>query len=582
MGGDERDYDIPFPGDPNIVFGTGLGGRLSRWDARTGQVRNVAPWPVSSYGSRPGTVRHRTSWITPLAISAVPPHALYLGTQVLFRSTDQGQSWETVSPDLTGAVPGLPGCTDAEIPDHRTRACGYGTIATIAPSPRAEDVVWVGTDSGRIQRTADGGKTWQDVTPSGLTDWSRIAQIDASPHDAGTAYAAVDRHRLDDLRPYVYVTHDAGKTWRLATAGLPADGWVAVVRQDPVRADLLYAGTSRGAWVSFDDGASWQPLQLNLPTTGVNDLTVHGADLIAATHGRALWVLDDVTPLRHLAVGGTAPRLLPPAPAWRLSANQNKDTPLPLDEPRTENPPAGAILDYLLPAEIAGPVVLEIADTQGRVLRSFRSDVTPEAPEASKYFADAWLTRLAPLPARPGHNRFVWDLREPRPTGADAEFSIAALPGSTPILPQGLLAPPGTYEVRLTVAGRTLTQPLTLAMDPRSPATAADLAAQRALYAEISEALERTAAARREVDTAALRLQSLPQDLAARVERFRSGSGDENLTTLADVLTAQATDLEGCDCPPTAPQREVVALYRRQLDAALASWRALADTLPRP
>jgi len=580
VGGDERDYDIPFPGDPDVVYGTGLGGRLSRWDARTGQVQNVAPWPVSSYGQRPGTARYRTSWITPLAISLVPPHAIYLGTQVLFRSEDGGQSWATVSPDLTGIVPGLPGCT-GDVPAGRARACGYGTISTIAPSPREKDVVWVGTDSGRIQRTADGGKSWQDVTPRGLADWSRVAQIDASPHDAATAYAAVDRHRLDDLHPSVYVTHDAGKSWRPAAAGLPEDAWVAVVRQDPVHAGLLFAGTSRGVHVSFDDGASWQPLQLDLPTSGVNDLTIHGADLIAATEGRAIWVLDDFTPLRHLGEGAPAPRLVPPATAFRVAANQNKDTPLPIDEPRTANPPAGAILDYLLPAQGGSPVTLEIADSRGTVVHRVRSDETPTPPEARIYFASAWLSPAAPLPARPGHNRYVWNLRAPRPQGADGDFSIAAVPGETAIVPQGLLVPPGSYEVRLTVDGRTLTQPLTVAMDPRSRATPADLAAQRDLYAEIAALLAQTAAARGEVGAAA-RLQGLDAGLVAAVERFRSGASDENLATVTDVLTAQAADLEGCDCAPTAPQREVAATYRKRLEAALAAWQALASKLPRP
>ena len=590
VGGDERDYDLPFPGNPDVVYGSGLGGRLSRWDAKTGQVQNVAPWPVSSYGQRPETVRYRTTWITPIAISLVPPHVIYLGTQVLFRSSDGGQRWDTVSPDLTGAVPGSANCT-GDVPVERARACGYSVISTIAPSPLEGDLVWVGTDDGLIQLTRDGGKTWQNVTPRGLPDWSRVAQIDASPAAAGTAYAAVDRHRMDELRPHVFVTHDFGKTWREANAGLPEDAWVGVVRQDPVKADLLFAGTSRGVYVSFDDGGSWQPLQLNLPTSGVNDLTIHGNDLIAATQGRALWVLDDYTPLRHvdpqsLAAGAV---LIPPATAYRVNANQNRDTPLPLDEPRTANPPAGAAIDYLLPAALQGPVTLDIADSQGEVVRRFRSDETPARPEARQYFAGDWLQPPAPLPARAGHNRFVWDLRGPRPKAPDYDFSIAAVPGvDTPVVPQGLFAPPGKYEVSLTVNGRTLSQPLTIAMDPRVEMTPEDLKEQRDFYYRLTQALERNTSALERVNAVAGRLKDLDKELAgktalreiatrvaAEVERFHAGPAGENLDAVANVLAAQITDVESCDSAPTVAQREVYETYGKRLEVTIAKWQAL-------
>ena len=593
VGGDERDYDIPFPGDPDIVYGSGLGGRLSRWDARTGQVQNVAPWPVSSYGQRATTVKYRSTWITPLAISPLPPHAIYLGYQALFRSTDGGQRWEQVSPDLSGAVPGTPDCNN-DLTLSRARACGYGVISTIAPSPIEKDLVWVGTDDGLIRLTRDGGKSWQNVTPPGLAEWSRLAQIDASATSAGTAYAAVDRHRLDDFHPYLYITHDFGKTWQAATAGLPQDGWVGVVRQDRVKAGLLFAGTSRGAFVSFDDGGNWQPLQLNLPTTGINDLTIHGDDLIAATEGRSLWVLDDFSPLRQL---GSAPpagaTLFPPATAYRVGANQNRDTPLPLDEPRTFNPPAGAVIDYVLPASAHGPVTLEIVDARGQVVRSFRSDVTPERPEAGQYFAEDWLQPPKPLPAGPGHNRFVWDLRGPRPKALEYEYSIAAVPGAdTPELPQGLFALPGTYQVRLTADGRTLTQPLQVALDPRVQAPPADLQAQHDFYVAVTQALERVTDAQEKAQAVADRLKALDKELAGRADagalrqaaqratadlaRFQGRPGEDSLAAVAGVLTPLATDLEGADRAPTGPQREVFATYTKRLDTALAHWQAFA------
>ncbi|HEX3553110.1 MAG TPA: hypothetical protein VIA62_07770 [Thermoanaerobaculia bacterium] len=600
VGGDERDYDLPFPGNPDIVYGSGLGGRLSRWDARTGQVQNVAPWPVSSYGQRPTSVRYRTSWITPIAISPLAPHAIYQGAQVLFRSNDGGQSWAVVSPDLTGAASPLPADCAGDVPVAHARACGFGAISTIAPSPVEKDLVWVGTDSGLIHLTHDDGKTWQDVTPHGLPDWSRVAQIDASPTSAGTAYAAVDRHRTDDFHPYVYVTHDFGKTWRAATAGLPDDDFVGVVRQDPVTPTLLYAGTRRGAFVSFDDGGSWQPLQLNLPTTGVNDLTIHGNDLVAATEGRSLWVLDDVSPLRHL---GTAPAdltLFPPAPAYRIAFNQNRDTPLPLDEPRTLNPPAGAVIDYWLPATVKGPVTLEIVDGQGRPVRRFRSDETPERPEGRQYFANDWLQSPSALPARPGHNRFVWDLRTLRPRVEEYEYSIAAVPGAdTPELPQGLFVLPGTYEVQLKAEGRTQTAPLVVVVDPRSGASPADLTAQRDFYDAVSQTLEKITDAQQRVEAVTKRLKTLDGDLASRPKtgatgaitalqqsvkrlltdagRFGTGSSDDNLATIARALTPLATDLESGDRVPTGPQHEVYETYKKRLDKALADWQALEN-----
>ena len=602
VGGDERDYDIPFPGDPDIIYGSGLGGRLSRWDGRTGQVSNVAPWPVSTYGARPTSVRYRTTWVTPLAISTLPPHAIYQGAQVLFRSTDGGQHWETISPDLSGAVPGTKDCETGDVPVSRARACGFGVISTIAPSPIDKDLVWVGTDDGLIHLTLDGGKHWRNVTPPGLAEWSRVAQIDASAIASGTAYAAVDRHRLDDDRPYLYVTHDLGKTWRAATSGLPAEGWVAVVRQDTVLPRLLFAGTSRGAFVSFDDGVHWQPLQLNLPTTGVNDLTIHGNDLVAATEGRSLWVLDDISPLRHLGgsvVGNDI--LLPPAMAYRVGANQNRDTPLPLDEPRAFNPPAGAILDYVLPAAVRGPVVLEIVDSKGQVVRSFRSDETPKRPEASQYFANDWLRAPSALPARPGHNRFVWDLRGPRPRALEYDYSIAAVPGAdTPELPQGIFVLPGTYQARLTADGQTVTQPLRVAMDPRVKTPQADLLAQHEMYAAVSQALARVTDAQERIEEVSKRLKTLDgeladrpgsaalRDLAKKVAadlagfgsapgRRRAARGEDNLAAIAAVLTPLATDLEGADRAPNAPQREAFDLYRKRLDAALAKWQALLN-----
>ncbi|HZI93172.1 MAG TPA: hypothetical protein VFE84_02935, partial [Patescibacteria group bacterium] len=423
VGGEERDGDVPDPANPDIVYGAGLGGRITKWNAQTGQRQNVAPWPVSTYGARPGTGRYRYDWITPLAISPRPPHAIYVGAQVLFRSLDAGASWQTVSPDLTGAITGAAHC-DGDVPMERATACGFGTIFAISPSPAADGLVWMGTDNGRILLTRDDTRTWTDVTPRGLADWTKINHVDASPTDPATAYVAADAHRRDDFRPTAWRTHDFGSGWTEIGHGLPDGAWVGVVRQDPKRAGLLYAGTSRGIWVSFDDGEHWQSLQLNLPTTGINDLRVHGDDLIVATQGRAIWILDQLAPLRAAVASAqipAGPALIPPGRAYRLRGNQNNDTPLPPEEPHGDNPPAGAILDYVLPPGVPSPVTLEILDPSGRTVRRFSTDDEHRRPEADLYFSERYLGTAQKLPASPGHHRFVWNLRYEPPAALEYE-----------------------------------------------------------------------------------------------------------------------------------------------------------------
>jgi photosystem II stability/assembly factor-like uncharacterized protein len=593
VGGDERDGDVPDPRDPDIVYGAGLGGRLSRFDATTGQVQNVAPWPVGSYSARPGSTRYRYDWITPLAISPRPPHALYLGAQVLFRSTNGGASWQTVSPDLTGAVPGAAGCA-GDVPIARASACGFGAIFAIAPSAAADGLVWVGTTNGRIQLTRDDGATWRDVTPADLGDWTKINTIDPSPGDPLTAYVAADRHRAGDVRPLVWRTHDGGATWTAIGHGLPADEWVGVVRQDPARPGLLYAGTQRGVHVSFDDGDSWQSLQLDLPTTGINDLLVHDGDLVAATEGRALWALDAIEPLRHLSETALADGvfLSPPPRAVRVRASANRDTPLPPEEPRAANPPAGAVLDYVLGAEVGGPVVLEIRDGAGRLVRRFASDEPPATRPGTVYFAPLWRGAPPPPGAGPGHHRFVWDLRREPPPVLEADYSIAALPGEpTPQLPQGMLVAPGRYAVRLSAGGRSVEQPLEVTADPRRPLATADLDALDAFADEVGAALARAVPLARRSATIETRLAELvaePRATRSRraLERAQrelpdaQGARAERAAAVAGELADLAADLEGADALPTAPQREVLADALARLGRAEQRWRRFeASTL---
>jgi len=590
VGGDERDGDVPDPADLSIVYGAGLGGRLSKWDERTGQVQNVAPWPVSSYGARPGTTRYRYDWITPLAVAPRPPYAIYVGAQVLFRSLDRGQSWETVSPDLTGTVDGAEGC-DGDVPVERATACGYGVIFSIAPSPAADGVVWVGTTSGRLQVTRDDGATWTDVTPPGLPDWAKVNHVDASASDPATAYVAADRHRGDDRTPYVFRTHDFGATWNAIGSGLPDDEWVGVVREDPKRRGLLYAGTNRGMYVSFDDGDSWRGLQLDLPTTGINDLRIAGDDLAVATQGRAIWILDQLAPLRDLAARGAPDgvRLAPPGVAYRLRANQNKDTPLPPEEPRGENPPPGAILDYWLPEGIEGPVTLEIVDGDGDVVRRFASDDQAFEPEVDVYFTEEFLVPPPSLSAAPGPHRFTWNVRGERPRSLNYGVSIAAVPGREAIVePEGAFVVPGTYRVRFTAGGTTVEQPLEVRLDPRVATSPEELEALAAFQADVVRELERSmdlAEARAEA-AAKVREESARRSGRLRRAAERALTELDTLTESADAdpgdlhrrLSALATDLESVDAAPTGPQRQLFEESRSGLDRWETAWKKFDAT----
>jgi hypothetical protein len=614
-GGDERDGDVPHPENPDIVYGAGLGGRLSRWNKATAQVQNVSPWPISTYGQRfkPGQARY--SWITPLAISRRAPHAIYQATQILYRSTDDGRSWKVISPDLSGAAEpgrlppgpsGVPAGCEGDVPVERASACGWGTIFTVSPSATEDGVIWVGTDNGRVQITRDDGGSWKEVTPPDMQDWTKVNYIDLSAEAPGTAYVSGDRHRLDDRRPFVWVTKDYGATWAAIGSNLPPETWVGVVRHDPRTPGLLFAGTNRGMHVSFDDGARWQPLQLNLPTTGINDMLVHGDDIVVATQGRGLWALDAIGPLRHLAgrsasagaagagaaasAGGAAappagaatvpagPTLLPPATAYRIRANQNKDTPLPPEEPRGQNPPMGAIIDYLLPAETPGPVTIEIANDAGTVLTRFRSDTSRERHAEEVYFAEKWKRPLPSPTDRPGHNRFVWDLRLPPPRALDPEYTIAAIPEEPElVMPAGAFVPPGRYQVRLLAGGKTVLQPLTVEPDPRLKVRKRDLEDLLVFQREVEKTIADSAALVEEAEAIRQRLQNQVKDPKAEIARpdvrkaldalkALDEPSDERPRRANQQLSSIATDLESADAAPTEPQRQVLAYFRAALE----------------
>jgi len=586
VGGDERDYDIPDPADPAIVYGSGLGGHISKWDERTGQVEDVTPWPEDTYGKRPTLSKYHYLWVTPLVSSNTGRASLYLGGQVLFRSRDQGKSWTVIGGDLTGKTANAKNC-DGDVLPSDAKDCGYGSIATIAPSSRNADEIWVGTDDGLIQRTTDGGAHWSNVTPPTIALWAKVQSLDLSPREDGVAYAAVDGHRIDDFQPHVLRTRDGGASWQEIDAGLPRDHFVSVVRVDPVKSGLLYAGTDEGVFVSFDDGAQWSPLQQNLPTAWVTDLLVHGDDLIAATEGSSIWVLDDVAPLREIA-GGLADEpahLFAPASAIRVHPNNNTDTPLPPETPAGENPPAGAIVDYRLGADASGPVTLQILDANGQVVRSFSSAQEPERLKAERYFAKAWVQDSATLSGAPGMHRFVWDLRYERPDALGYGYSIAAVWGhGTPLEPEGPFALPGIYTVVLDVGGKRYTAPLTLTEDPRVTASADDLKAELALslkidaaLAEASNGYREQAVLRKELDRRFPANAKLDTATSALVEKLHAkpAAGQPTFEAIARKLARSESSLESADAAPTQSQQTTVADALAALQAAKTDWAAM-------
>jgi len=580
VGGDERDYMVPKPGDPRTVFGSGLGGGVSKFDEATRQSADVSAWPLGSYAADPRKVRYRYTWITPLVHSPLAPHAMYLGAQVLFRSLDDGKHWDVVSPDLSGRVEGAGPCDDPSLAD--TRRCGFGVIYCIAPSPLDTAVVWVGTDDGFVKATSDGGAHWRDVTPPRLPAWGRVVSIDLSPLDPRVAYVAVDLHRIDRFEPLAYATRDGGRTWRTISRGLPADEFTSIVRCDRRQAGLLYAGTNRGVWVSFDDGGAWQPLSKGLPTAWVRDLLQHQDDLIAATQGHAIWCWDDVSSLRGLAAGASRDplHLFAPAAAVRLRASESHDTPPPPETPLGENPPTGAVIDWWLASDPGGPVTLSVEDAAGRIVRRFRSDAPPESLNARAYFEQAWLSPPARLPGGAGMHRFVWDLRGPRPPVRSFRYTIAAVRrDGTPAVPLGPFVLPGRYTVTVEAGGRRVSQPLEVRLDPRVEVPPGALEAQLALTREIESELREAWSAHDEAQ-AALKAagKSLDPAIADSIAAIAT-RGDASLAGLAGSLTSLYGSVQAADAAPTQGQLDAFEACRRRVAGLLERWKRLSAAL---
>lgn len=464
VGVEEYGYVAADPLDPNIIYG----GKITRYDKRTGQVQNIAPEALR-------TGKYRFIRTAPVLFSPIDPKTLYFAGNVIFKTQNGGQSWEEISPDLSREswdVPDNIGVyRDASMKTMPRR----GVVYTLAPSPLDMNLIWAGTDDGLIHVTRDGGKTWNNVTPPEITSWSKVSIMEASHFDANVAYAAVNRIRLDDQRAHIFKTIDGGKSWKRIVTGLPDDP-INAVKEDPQTKGLLFAGSERFVSVSTDDGAHWQSLRLNMPATSIRDLVIKDDDVVVGTHGRSFWILDNITPLRQLAAaGGYGTRLFAPQQAWRVRWNMNPDTPLPQEEPGGENPPEGAAIDYVLEKDDTF-VTLEILDQQGQAIRRYSSSDKPyRIPELN--IPLYWIRPFRSLPSGAGHHRFFWDMHH-EPLPVDVSFPMSAIYKNTAPEPTSPWVMPGTYTVKLTVDGKTFTQPLTIKMDPRVTTSAADLKTQ--------------------------------------------------------------------------------------------------------
>ena len=582
--GDENGYIAPDPLNPGVLFG----GAVARQDFGNEQLQQQPPTLA-----HPGD--YRRTWTLPLVFSKIDPHVLYFGSQVLFRTADGGSSWQVISPDLTREDPGVPPNLDAATAADAPKGKRHGVIYTIGPSPVRAGEIWAGTDDGQIQLTQDEGKTWENVTPSELTPWSKVTHIEASHSDAGTAYAAVDRHRLEDYQPYLYRTRDFGKSWQHAANGIPDGSFLNCVREDPVRKGLLYACTERGVYVSFSDGDDWQSLQLNLPMTSIRDLVVHDEDLVVATFGRSFWILDDVTPLRQMDahVAAADAWLFRPQTAIRMRAASDQGSPVPMDESLAANPAEGAVLDYYLREKASTPIQLEIFDAEGKLARRFASDeVLHKTNPIEVPVQMEWVRDPQPLPAEAGMHRFVWDLHYVLPKGVRSSYWG----------PAGPLAVPGTYTVKLTANGKSSTQPLTIKLDPRVKTQQDALERQFGLASKLAARLGEVSAALQQVGDLQKQIEARKKDAAENAETLNAlqeledkiaaamqVDGDaefglfglaapdkehEALPKIAGALTGLLIIVDSADAGPTPDAAMASARWEVVAGDAVARWGA--------
>jgi len=581
----EYGYVAPDPLHPNVLFGAGRSS-VTKFDWNTGQVQNITPIPTRS-------PEYRSDRTEPILFSPKDPHRLYYAANVLFETLDYGKTWQKISPDLTREHSGQPESL-SPLPD-KEQARRRGAIYALAASFQNTDTFWAGTDDGFVWATHDHGKNWKNITPPTLTAWSKVTQIEASHFDDNSAYLSVSRMRIDDMRPYLFRTHDGGVSWQSIAAGLPDGSPVDSVREDPIRKGMLYAATETSVWMSLDDGDHWRSLQFNLPHTSMRDIEIKDDDLIVATHGRSFWILDDIAALRQLdsVKPVTDAFLFKPDAAWRARRSTYTDTPLPPDEPAGENPPDGAAVDYYLGNSVTGPVTLEILDASGKAVRKYASTDAPYATKeelAQQLIPLYWLQMPTILSAAPGMHRWVWDLHYATPIAGRYQYPISAVPHRTPRTPEGPLALPGTYTVRLTAGGKVLTSTVTVKADPRVPVTKAELESLFQAQTKLAATLSRSSEASLEAHSIREQLQKLDaaskpelkdalasfeKELGALLSGTRTASGTEETPGL-DGLAGEAGGLYGevggADAAPTAALNKAIDHTGEESVEVLRAW----------
>ncbi|HYL11648.1 MAG TPA: hypothetical protein VEV41_01340 [Terriglobales bacterium] len=591
VGGGESGYVVPDPRDASVVYAGSGNGYLTRWDKRTMQAQDITVWPIDYSGHGAKDMKYRLAWTQPILISPHDPNVVYTTAQMVFKSTDHGMSWTAISSDLTRNDKSKQDSSGGPITKDNTSVEYYDTVFTIAESPVQKDLLWAGTDDGLIQVTRDGGKNWANVTPKGMPEWSLVSLIDASPHDAGTAYVAVDCHKLDDLKPYVYRTADFGKSWTKITNGIPDGAYVHAVREDPAQKGLLYAGTETGVFVSWDNGANWQSLQLDLPTTPIHDLVVKNNDLVVATHGRSFWILDDITPLRQLSAQAASSPMIQykPGITYRLHWPEFFER----RQPVGQNAPRGALVSYYFKTAPKGEVTLEILDAQGAIVRKYSSvekkeaETPPEWPDLEP--------QPEKIPAEAGMNRFAWDLRYEGPHKLPGEVGAE-------YRSKGPMAPPGNYQIRLTAEGKSLTVPLELKMDPRVNVSAADMQKEfdlelkiRGLLSDLHDTVREIRETRVQLGTLRNRLEgarfktisdssdALNKKMAPIEEHLlqvnaKSSEANLNFPNMADEqLHSLAFSVE-TDAAPTMQQYEAFDSLNQEAAPLVAQWKNIMST----